>query len=163
MQKKIGFMGTPNFAVPILKNIYQNGYEVSVIGHHDIGLPKNEILNGVKIYRVSFLNRKTNKSKKSKIIAYIKFIKQALYHSVNANIIHCNDLNTLPIGIIIKKFYNQNVKIIYDAHEYETQKNGLNRIEKRFIAILESYFIKHVDKMITVSALRLCTVSVHAS
>jgi len=24
-------MGTPNFAVPILKNIYQNGYEVSVI------------------------------------------------------------------------------------------------------------------------------------
>jgi methionyl-tRNA formyltransferase len=31
MQKKIGFMGTPNFAVPILKNIYQNGYEVSVI------------------------------------------------------------------------------------------------------------------------------------
>ena len=31
MQKKIGFMGTPNFAVPILKNIYQNGYEVSVV------------------------------------------------------------------------------------------------------------------------------------
>ena len=31
MQKKIGFMGTPNFAVPVLKNIYQNGYEVSVV------------------------------------------------------------------------------------------------------------------------------------
>ena len=31
MKKKIGFMGTPNFAVPILKNIYQNGYEVSVV------------------------------------------------------------------------------------------------------------------------------------
>ena len=28
MQRKIGFMGTPDFAVPILKNIYQNGYEV---------------------------------------------------------------------------------------------------------------------------------------
>ena len=27
MQKKIAFMGTPIFAVPILKNIYQNGYE----------------------------------------------------------------------------------------------------------------------------------------
>ena len=24
-------MGTPNFAVPILKNIYQNGYEVTVV------------------------------------------------------------------------------------------------------------------------------------
>ena len=31
MQKKIGFMGTPNFAVPILKSIFQNGFEVSVV------------------------------------------------------------------------------------------------------------------------------------
>tara|TARA_B100000029_G_scaffold2053_1_gene2519 strand:+ start:101 stop:1030 length:930 start_codon:yes stop_codon:yes gene_type:complete len=31
MQRKIAFMGTPNFAVPILKCIYQNGYEISVV------------------------------------------------------------------------------------------------------------------------------------
>ena len=31
MQKKIAFMGTPIFAVPILKSIYQNGHEVSVV------------------------------------------------------------------------------------------------------------------------------------
>ena len=31
MQRKIAFMGTPNFAVPILKCMYQNGYEVSVV------------------------------------------------------------------------------------------------------------------------------------
>ena len=31
MQRKIAFMGTPVFAVPILKNIYQNGYEISVV------------------------------------------------------------------------------------------------------------------------------------
>ena len=31
MQRKIAFMGTPNFAVPILKCIYQNGYEVSAV------------------------------------------------------------------------------------------------------------------------------------
>ena len=31
MPKKIAFMGTPIFSVPILKNIYQNGYEISVV------------------------------------------------------------------------------------------------------------------------------------
>ena len=31
MSKKIVFMGTSDFAVPILKNIYQNGFEVSVV------------------------------------------------------------------------------------------------------------------------------------
>ena len=31
MQRKIAFMGTPNFAVPTLKCMYQNGYEVSAV------------------------------------------------------------------------------------------------------------------------------------
>ncbi len=31
MNKKIVFMGTPNFAVPVLKNIYQNGFEISAV------------------------------------------------------------------------------------------------------------------------------------
>ena len=132
-------------------SLYEVGYEVSVIGHHDVNLPKIEIINGVKIYRVSFLNRKITKSKLLKLIAHIKFIKEALHYCTEANIIHCNDLNTLPIGILVKKYYNKNIKIVYDAHEYETQKNGLHRIEKKLIRILEAYFIKHVNTIITVS------------
>ena len=31
MAKKIIFMGTPLFAVPILKSLYQNGYPISVV------------------------------------------------------------------------------------------------------------------------------------
>ena len=31
MLKKIVFMGTPFFAVPILKSLYQNGYSVSTV------------------------------------------------------------------------------------------------------------------------------------
>jgi len=31
MFKKIVFMGTPNFSVPILKSLYQNGYPISVV------------------------------------------------------------------------------------------------------------------------------------
>ena len=31
MAKKIIFMGTPMFAVPILKSLYQNGYPISVV------------------------------------------------------------------------------------------------------------------------------------
>ncbi len=31
MSKKIVFMGTSNFAVPILKSLYQNGYPISVV------------------------------------------------------------------------------------------------------------------------------------
>jgi glycosyltransferase involved in cell wall biosynthesis len=132
-------------------SLSSEGYKVSVVGHHDINLAKSEIVNGVKIHRVSFLNRKITKSKISKLIAYIKYIKEALFYSSETDIIHCNDLNTLPIGVLIKKFYNKNVKVVYDAHEYETQKNGLHGIDKKLVALLERYCIKYADQVITVS------------
>ena len=31
MSKKLVFMGTPMFAVPILKSLYQNGYNISYV------------------------------------------------------------------------------------------------------------------------------------
>ena len=31
MSQKIVFMGTSNFAVPILKSLYQNGYPITVV------------------------------------------------------------------------------------------------------------------------------------
>ena len=132
-------------------SLSSEGYKVTVVGHHDVNLAKSEIVNGVKIHRVSFLNRKITKSKISKLIAYIKYIKEALFYSSETDIIHCNDLNTLPIGVLIKKFYNKNVKVVYDAHEYETQKNGLHGIDKKFVALLERYCIKYADQIITVS------------
>ena len=66
-------------------------------------------------------------------------------------IVHCNDLNTLPIGFIIKKFINKDVRVIYDAHEYETEVKGLKGIQKVFVQILENHLIKYADKVITVS------------
>jgi methionyl-tRNA formyltransferase len=31
MQKKIVFMGTPEFSVPILKSIYENGFSIEAV------------------------------------------------------------------------------------------------------------------------------------
>jgi|TARA_B100002052_G_scaffold174361_1_gene158654 methionyl-tRNA formyltransferase len=45
MKKKIVFMGTPLFAVPILKSLYQNGYPVSVVYTQ----PPNKSQRGQKI------------------------------------------------------------------------------------------------------------------
>jgi len=39
--------------------------------------------------------------------------------SKKSDISHCNDLNALPVGVVVKKFFNKNVKIVYDAHGYE--------------------------------------------
>jgi glycosyltransferase involved in cell wall biosynthesis len=51
----------------------------------------------------------------------------------------------------MKKFYNKKTYIVYDAHEYETEVNGLKGIKKKLTKIVEKYCIKYADKVITVS------------
>ena len=67
------------------------------------------------------------------------------------NYIHCNDLGTLPIGVFIYKFLNKNLNIIYDAHEYETEMNGMNIVDKKMASFIEKRLIKYASSVITVS------------
>ena len=52
MLKKIIFMGTPLFAVPILKSLYQNGYPISIVytqppkkSHRGMGINPTPVQN----------------------------------------------------------------------------------------------------------------------
>ena len=132
-------------------SLSKNGYKVEVIAHGDQNLEQIEQKDGFKIVRFNYLDRKVIKSKVDKLKIYLSWIKETVNYIKDFDILHCNDLNTLPIAFIVKKFYNKNIKIIYDAHEYETEINGLSGIQKTLTKILEKFLIKYTDKVITVS------------
>ena len=132
-------------------SLSNNNYFVEVIAHLDKGLEQQENKENFVIKRFSYLDRKITKSKIGKLIAYFKYFKQSINYCKDHDIIHCNDLNTFPIGCIIKKFYNSKVKIVYDAHEYETEVNGLSGIQKKLVKFIEKKLIKYADKVICVS------------
>jgi len=132
-------------------SLQKNGFEVEIMAHGDKDLLPEEIINGIKIKRFSYLDRKTTTSKIGKLKAYILWIKSVVKNVKDFDILHCNDLTALPIGVIIKKFYNKNIKIVYDAHEYETEVNGLSGIKKTMTKVLEKFLIKYADKVICVS------------
>lgn len=132
-------------------SLSNNGYDVYVLAHHDKNLALHEEREHFVIKRFSYLDRTITKNKTAKLKAYLKYIKESIYYCKDFDILHCNDLNTLPIGFIVKKFFNKNVKIVYDAHEYETEINGLKGIQKTVTQKLEKYLIKYADKVITVS------------
>lgn len=67
------------------------------------------------------------------------------------DVIYCNDLITLPFGVFSKIFFSQ-LKIVYDAHEYES--NQIPNQSKFSIALhrlFEGVLINFADKVITVS------------
>lgn len=74
--------------------------------------------------------------------------KSKLY---NPDIIHAHDLKGLLIACIIKKYFKNEIKLVYDAHEYETEVNGLNGFHKKIYKLIEQSLMKYVTRMITVS------------
>jgi len=132
-------------------SLAKNNYSVTVVAHGDEGLATKETIDNIEVVRVAFLNRKVTKKKLLKVKAYLSYIKEAVNYSKEFDILHCNDLNSLPIAVIIKKFYNKDIKIVYDAHEYETEMKGLSGVTKALTKFFEKNMIKYADKTITVS------------
>ena len=127
------------------------GFQVEVIAHLDKNLQKEEKQKNFLIKRFSYLDRNSTKTKIAKLKAYLIYLKESVNYCKNFDILHCNDLNTLPIAFIIKTIFNKNIKIVYDAHEYETETIALSGIEKSITKIVEKFLIQYADKVICVS------------
>lgn len=65
------------------------------------------------------------------------------------NIIHCHDTLVLPVGVIVKLFTN--AKLVYDAHELESNRNGLSPFLGKLTFKLEKILWPFVDHLIVVS------------
>jgi len=127
------------------------GYDVQVVALWEDGVKEKEIVQNIPVHRVKLKSKNWSKNQLVQLIKYFEFLYRVTKLYKSADIVHCNDLNALPIGVIIKKFYKKDVKIVYDAHEYETEINGLNGIQKTLTKKLERFLIKYTDKVICVS------------
>ncbi|MDQ7047713.1 MAG: glycosyltransferase [Sulfurovum sp.] len=128
------------------------GYEVKVVALHEEPLKEFDEVQNILVHRIKLKSRNWSKNKFVQLFKYFEFIYKAVKGYKNSDIVHCNDLNTLPIGVIIKKFFNKDLKIVYDAHEYEI--NDVPNESKYKIKIkyfLERFLIKYADKVIIVS------------
>jgi glycosyltransferase involved in cell wall biosynthesis len=73
-----------------------------------------------------------------------------VYACREGDILHCNDLNALPVGTI-SKLLRRKQKVIYDAHEYETETMNMQGWRKKGAILLERMLIGYADRVITVS------------
>lgn len=136
----------------ISDSLARAGHVVKVVALEGPDLAEHEIRQNYDVQRISLISKPWPKNKFIQLFKYIEFLfKSVKLHRNAAEVVHCNDLNALPVGFLIKKLSKNNVKIIYDAHEYETETNGQKPINRFFKKRLEDFLIKHVDKVITVS------------
>lgn len=134
----------------ILKN---NNFDVKVLALHDgkSSLKEYDSVLDIDVHRVVLKTKKLPKCLVYQLLKYCEFFYKAVKECKNADIIHCNDLQPLPIASVAKLFSFGKTKIVYDAHEYETEVKGLTGIRKSLAKFLERFLIKFVDKLITVN------------
>lgn len=77
----------------------------------------------------------------------IKMLPRALI--AKPDIVHCHDTLVLPLGVIVKLFCGS--KLVYDAHELESDRNGISRIQGKLTLWVEILSWSFVDALIVVS------------
>ena len=133
-------------------SLQKAGYDVKIVALHEGSLKEFDEVQNVPVHRIKLKSRDWSKNRFVQLIKYFEFIYLVTKRYKHNNIFHCNDLNTLPIGVIVKVFFNRNVKIVYDAHEYEiNDKPNQSRLSIKLHYVLEKLLIKYADGVITVS------------
>ena len=140
-------------------SLVRNGFHVTIFCLWDKDLLKTENNNGIYVKRIKkcpYLKATFYQKIKTAILFAIKVI----FSSRNFDIIHCHDLETLPTGVLIKWFSLGRKKVVYDAHEYETERTFLpannlpiiyQKILRIFLKVIERFFIIFADHVICVS------------
>lgn len=134
----------------ISKSLKALGFSPAVVAMHNVDLPEKETVGDVDVCRIKLMSRPWPKWKPIQLLKYLEFLIRAVWANRKADIFHCNDLNALPVGLLIKLF-GRGKKVVYDCHEYETEINGLEGIEKKAKKWLERQLIRYADSVITVS------------
>ncbi len=127
------------------------GFDVQVVALHEAGLKEFETIKNIPVYRIKLKSRNWSKNKAVQLLKYLEFLYKVSKEFKDADIVHCNDLNALTAGILIKVFH-KDTKIVYDAHEYEiNDKPNQSRWSIRLKYLLEKILIKYAKRVITVS------------
>lgn len=135
-------------------SLKQAGYNVSVLALHDgqSDLKEYDQVEEIPVHRIILRSKNWSKVLFMQSFKYIEFLIRAVSECIGADILHCNDLNALPVGVCCKIITFGRVKVFYDAHELETEHAGEQTI---FIhtasVVLERLCLKFVDRMVTVS------------
>lgn len=129
----------------------KKGFSVTVLGLGVEGLPKTESRAcGTELRRLRLLTRGLPKSLPFQIIKMLEWLARLtiIIARERPDIIHCHSITALTPSVVGK--WVSGAKLLYDAHELETERHGLQGIRQRLAKILEKSLIRFVDHTIVV-------------
>jgi glycosyltransferase involved in cell wall biosynthesis len=135
------------------RSLVAGGYSVRVVALHDgrADLPEFEEQYGFSVHRIKLSTKKWWRLKSVQFLKYVEYVFRVWRTYRGFDVYHCNDLNALPIGVLCRRSSKGRSRVVYDAHEHESERNGFSAFMRAACRWLEGKLIRHADRVITVS------------
>lgn len=129
-------------------------YELHAIGMAEHGTPGGADVRHaarVRSMRVFFRSMRWLPGPVRHVLIYLEMLLRVLAVglSIRPRLIHCHDTPLLPVAVLLAWLCR--AKVIYDAHELESDKNGQTALVSRATYLLERASWGGVDGFVTVS------------
>jgi glycosyltransferase involved in cell wall biosynthesis len=125
---------------------------IKAIGISADNQPVNKLLD-IDIINLILISKYFNffSKKISSYLSLLEFYIRLFFKGIlfRPKIIHCHDTIVLPIGFLLSIIFNS--KLIYDAHELESKRNGQSKLSSKVTLLIEKFTIRYIDVLITVS------------
>lgn len=124
--------------------------QVMILGLYD----KNVSYSSNLLFRVKLVklwSRPLPKMLFFQLFKYLEWVSKVFLIAIKhkPSVVHCHDLSPLLIGVLLKKI--SGCRLIYDAHELETETHHMGGVRQKMARLYETVLIKRVDSLITVS------------
>ncbi len=127
------------------------GFDVTVYAFASKGLPPFEERSGYVVERLPVRTRFLGDSFLAQALKMIEFSLRVAWRLRSATVVHCHDFQPLPAAILARVTGLSKGRILYDAHELESEKNGLTPFRSRCVRFLEKVSARWLDGLISVS------------
>lgn len=140
-----------NRVLKVSRSLQGLQHDVTVVALSGPGLPaRAKDSSGFSVHRV---HCQSNQLPRGLFFGLIKFTELALrivwrFRKVDAW--HCNDIEAFVLGLMAKAL-NPKLKLVYDCHEFESERNGKSNVEKWIVGRLERRFIRFAAHVFLVS------------
>lgn len=135
------------------KSIASNYFnKICIVALWEDGVNENELLDDKReVWRIRLISRGLPKNLFFQVFKYFEWIIKIYirFRKEPISVVHCHDLSALPVGALFKLL--KKTKVIYDAHELETEVNGLKGLGKPIAKWIERGFIRYCDLIFVVS------------
>lgn len=124
---------------------------VYIAALHENGLCENEDIDTRRsIWRARLKSRKWPRNLPIQILKYLEFSVKVIRYArpKKIEVVNIHSLALLPLGVFLK--WVLGTKLVYDAHELETETYGLNGLRQAIARHAERILIKYADLVIVV-------------